>query len=149
MDKELQIQEHVQEHIKAQLYQQQGGVVSLIATIGMFIMQVVANLLIALGNLAGAFFKIIRISEYPFYDFQKGWEIGLFWKFLVFSVKSALFVLIFCIGGPVVILIGIFYLYKNLFEKFGERNQYEEEILVLKQKAQNIANANESNNQSE
>ena len=139
MDNEIKIQQ-------IQLYDQKGGVVGLIATIGMFIMQVVINILAGLYGFAGMFFKLWPNNEYPIYDLDKGWEVGLFWKFIAFSVKSALFVLIFCIGGPVVILIGIFYLYKNLFEKFGERNQYEEELLILKGKAQNILD--EQNNES-
>lgn len=139
MDNDIDIQQ-------IQLYDQKGGVVGLIATIGMFIMQVVINVLAALYSFGGMFFKLYPNREYPIYDLDKGWEVGLFWKFLAFSVKSALFVLIFCIGGPVVILIGIFYLYKNLFEKFGERNQYEEELLILKGKAQNILD--EQNNES-
>lgn len=120
--------------IQNQLYQQSGGVVSLIATIGKYIVQVVINVMYGLFNMLAAVGKLYpKEGTSSMFDLQNGWEVGLIWKFLWFSLKSSFFLLIFCIGGPVVIMIGIIYLYKNIYEKFGERNKYEEEILAEKQ----------------
>lgn len=120
--------------IQHQLYQQSGGVVSLIATIGKYIVQVVINVMYGLFNMLSAVGKLYpKEGTSSMFDLQNGWEVGLIWKFLWFSLKSSFFLLIFCIGGPVVIMIGIIYLYKNIYEKFGERNKYEEEILAEKQ----------------
>ena len=49
------------------------------------------------------------------------WEWGALWYYLKWCVKTVIYIIIFCFGGPIVILIGIGYLYSNLFTKLGER----------------------------
>ena len=132
--------------LEPQLYKQSGGVVSLIATIGMYIMQVVINVCYGLFNMLTVVGRLYpKDGTDSMFDLQNGWNVGLIWKFIWFSIKSSFFLLIFCIGGPVVIIIGIIYLYKNIFEKFGERNKYEEEILAEKQAQSGETQNNEEN----
>ena len=43
--------------------------------------------------------------------------VGTFWKFIFFCIKSSFYLLIFAFGGPVVTLIGICYLYFNIYNE--------------------------------
>jgi hypothetical protein len=49
------------------------------------------------------------------------WEWGALWYYLKWCVKTVIYIIIFCFGGPIVILIGVAYLYSQLFTKLGER----------------------------
>ena len=72
--------------------------------------------LISLGQM---FFKIWP-SEDPgseWYWFSD-WTYGYFWKYLYWCFKSILYLCIFAIAGPIVTLIGIAILYRNLGNKF-------------------------------
>ena len=66
--------------------------------------------------------------DVEWWDFG-GWEAGLFWRYVWWCIKSVTYLMIFAIGGPVITIIGVFFLYKNLGTKFGERSDermYEE-----------------------
>ena len=45
---------------------------------------------------------------------------GMFYKYLWFSMKCGVYLVVFAFGGPLIAMIGIIFLYKNLFKKMGE-----------------------------
>ena len=49
------------------------------------------------------------------------WDVGLLWIYLKFCLKTIIYLIIFCFGGPIVILIGIIYLYSQLYVQLGRR----------------------------
>jgi hypothetical protein len=105
------------------LNKQIGGVTSLIAMIGTTL-GIVSNY-IAIGFLAILNeFKMWPQDEYlgdaaVGYEYSflwpGNWEYGLFWKYIGFCIKSSLYLVIFVFGGPIVTLIGMIYLYFNIF----------------------------------
>ena len=50
------------------------------------------------------------------------WDVGLLWIYLKFCLKTIIYLIIFCFGGPIVILIGNIYLYSQLYVQLGRRN---------------------------
>ena len=127
---------------QVQLYNQKGGVAMLIATIGQTIMVIGATVISGLGKGLVDLFKIAPADGWRKGDYTdfRNYFVGGLWKFLWFSVKSSLYLLIFCFGGPILMIIGIIYLYKNLFNKLQYRSDYQEE------KAKNEQAKSESNN---
>ena len=66
-------------------------------------------------------FKIIPNSENLSYTQRKKWDIGTFWVYAWWCGKIAIYCSIFMIGGPIVILGGLIYLYSKLFTKMKQR----------------------------
>ena len=120
-------------------YIQYGGVPTLIALIGQFIATIVVVVIEGIKN--GAIATMEIHSNDDWYDF-KNWTFGYLWKYLWWSLKSCFYLLIFCFGGPLIILFGIILLYKNLGDKLTQRTDYEEE------KKNNNAGVNSKNNSS-
>ena len=120
-------------------YLQHGGVPTLIALIGQFIATIVTVVLEGVKNGAISTMEIHPNDDW--YDF-KNWTFGYLWKYLWWSLKSCFYLLIFCFGGPLIILFGIILLYKNLGNKLTQRADYEEE------KKNNNAGVNSKNNSS-
>lgn len=107
-----------------QLYVQRGGVPTLIALIGQFVMKIAGDVVIAIkSSLAGAFLIYPEGGTFEFNEYF----VGIFWKFIFWCFKSSFYLLIFCFGGPVLILFGIIYMYQHIFKKMNERSDYEEE----------------------
>ena len=123
--------------VTTQKYIQHGGVPTLIALIGQFIATIVVIVLQGVKNGFDATMKIYPNDEW--YDF-KNWTVGYLYKYLWWCLKSAFYLLIFCFGGPLIILFGIILLYKNLGDKLTQRADYEEE------KKNNNAGVNSKNN---
>ena len=48
---------------------------------------------------------------------------GYGWKYLYWCFKTVIYLVIFCFGGPIVILIGIIYLYSTLFGKLTKKTK--------------------------
>jgi hypothetical protein len=109
-------------------YNQSGGAFVILAWIGQFILEIVKGVLIFIKD-------IIKICPNDQADDWKGcfknlgwrqlnpkkWEWGGLWYYLKWCVKTVIYIIIFCFGGPVVILVGVAYLYSQLFTKLGER----------------------------
>ena len=47
-------------------------------------------------------------------DFENKWNIGYFWIYAKWCIKVIIYLILFCFGGPIVILAGIIYLYSKL-----------------------------------
>jgi hypothetical protein len=64
--------------------------------------------------------------EFPFIFAADVGE-GLFYKFCWIAVKAGFYLAVFAFGGPLIALIGIGFLYKNLFNKFKELKKDDDE----------------------
>lgn len=107
-----------------QLYIQHGGVPMLIAVIGQFVMKVAMDVVIGIKKgLQNTFYVYPEGGYLEFNDYF----VGMMWKYLYWCLKSCVYLMIFCFGGPILILIGIIFMYKHLFKRMGERSDYEEE----------------------
>ena len=60
-------------------------------------------------------------------DFEKKWNIGYFWIYAKWCIKVIIYLIIFCFGGPIVMLAGIIYLYSKLGSKLAIRSKSLEE----------------------
>ena len=107
-------------------YKQSGGMPAAVAAVGQFVVIVVYNILIGIYELFKKAFilwpktnKMNGPLDYFDYTLYK-W--GGFWIFLKWCFKSAIYLVIFCYGGPIVILAGIIYLYSQLIQKMSVRN---------------------------
>ena len=109
---------------KIQLYNQKGGVPMLIAAIGQFIGTVVMGVLHGLKDGVAATVLIYPMNGFTNFN---DYYVGALWQFLWFSVKSSVFILLFVIGGPLLMAIGLIYIYKNLIDKLKQKSDYEEE----------------------
>ena len=52
----------------------------------------------------------------------------LFIKFLIFSLKSSFILVLFLMGGPLFMFIGIFYIYYRLYKQVAKRTKDEEQF---------------------
>jgi len=55
-----------------------------------------------------------------YFDYTN-WDFGELWVFMFYCAKSVIYLIFFCFGGPVVIFIGIIYLYYQLGKKLNVR----------------------------
>lgn len=113
--------QYVNEIVQDQLYIQSGGMPMVVAKIGEFLMIIVMAIVRFLINLFKALFKFrFELSfDAPFFATADVGE-GLFYKFCWMAIKAGFYLAVFAFGGPLLILAGIGFLYKNLFEKFKE-----------------------------
>lgn len=110
-------------------YVQSGGFLMIIAKIGEFLLYIVAMILRFIWRLFKMFFAI-RL------DFTRWYTLfltlrtgeGLFYKYLWFSIKCGFYLVVFAFGGPLIALLGIVFMYKNLFKKMKELKKDEDEI---------------------
>jgi hypothetical protein len=121
---------------KIQLYNQKGGVPMLIAAIGQWIGTVVMTVLNGIKDSSIAAFSIYPMNGFTNFN---DYYVGAFYQFLFFCVKSSFFILLFVIGGPLLMAIGLIYIYKNLIDKLKQKSDYEDE--KAKQKEQETGNA--------
>lgn len=66
-----------------------------------------------------------RVGElFPSSNERIDW--GVAWQYLYWCFKTVIYLIIFCFGGPLVMLIGIIYLYSTLIKKFSIRKDIEQ-----------------------
>ena len=104
-----------------QKYVQKGGFLMIITKIGEFLLWIVMKLIEFIMNLFRIMF-MIRIDTERWYTLFLTIDTGegLFYKFLWFSIKCGFFLVVFAFGGPLLTLVGISFMYKNLFKKMKE-----------------------------
>jgi hypothetical protein len=109
------------EIIQKQKYIQAGGLPMVIAKIGEFLLIIVMKILEMIKNFFMALFRFRPElgTEFPFIFVADTGE-ALFFKFCWLAVKAGFYLAVFAFGGPLIALIAIGFMYKNLFAKFSE-----------------------------
>lgn len=120
---------YVNDIVKEPHYVQSGGFMMIVAKIGEFLMIIVMAILNFLKDLAMQLFKFkpTLSTDFPFFFTAEPGE-GLFYKFCWLAIKAGFYLSVFAFGGPLLILVGIGFLYKNLFEKFKELKKVDNEV---------------------
>jgi len=111
------------------IYNQSGGFLGALVVILKYIIQIVIKI----------FQKIIIPILKPFFritpkkdeikeasnilNFKKKWNIGYFWIYAWWCIKVIIYLILFCFGGPIVMLAGIVYLYSKLGSKLAIRSK--------------------------
>ena len=111
------------------IYNQSGGFLNAFVAILKFIIQIVVKIFqhIILPILK-VFFRIWPKTDEMkepsnVVNFNKKWNIGYFWIYLVWCIKVIIYLILFCFGGPIVMLAGIIYLYSKLGSKLATRSK--------------------------
>lgn len=115
---------------------QKGGFVdTLVNILKTILFDIVIPVLRVFAKIIGPLFKILPKEDFS--EFNRVGELlpssnrridwGLAWKYIYWCIKTVIYLIIFCFGGPIVILIGIIYLYSSLFKKLSVRNDKEDE----------------------
>ena len=114
-------------------YNQKGGAPVILAWIAQFIIEIIKAVLTFIKDLLKVCpnDKATKFSECLMPGKNGGswgrmadprkWEWGGLWYYLKWCIKTVIYIIIFCFGGPIVILIGVAYLYSQLFTKLGQR----------------------------
>ena len=110
-------------------YNQSGGFAGALAYIGNFVVGVVMNIITALKDLLIVCFQFWpkkgENAPQGFIDYlnlKKKWNIGHFWVYIWWCIKVIIYLILFCFGGPIIMLAGIVYLYSQLGGKLSLRN---------------------------
>ena len=124
-----------------QLYEQNGGLgLMILAKIGEFLLMIVMAILKFIWTIVKVLFAFsFDFKEHPL-------TLGLYlkdsqgyaYKYIWLAIKSGFYLVVFAFGGPLLTLIGISLLYKNLFGKFKELQKDEDD--------EKSSNSNNSNN---
>ena len=120
---------NINEIIQTQRYNQAGGfIVQVVTKIGEFLLIIVMAIFRGLLNLA---IKLFRFrpelsTDFPFFFASDVGE-ALFFKFVWLAVKSGFYLAVFAFGGPIVALIAIGFMYKNLFASLKELKKEDDE----------------------
>jgi hypothetical protein len=114
--------------IKKQQYIQAGGMPGIVVKIGEFLLVIVMGILEFIKNTAINlfYFRYEFSTEFPFIFTTNVGE-GLFFKFCWLAIKAGFFLVVFAFGGPLITLIAVGFMYKQLFEKFTELKSLDDE----------------------
>ena len=104
---------------------QKGGFMMIIPKIGEILGIVVLAIMNGMYNLFNALFMIRTTDSIPYLYMETGE--GLVYKYIWFSAKCGFYLVVFAFGGPLIAVIGIILLYKNLFSKFKDLKKEESE----------------------
>jgi hypothetical protein len=108
-------------------YVQSGGLFLMaVMKIGEVLLIIVMAVLTFIKNIFKALFMIRWDSNSIFPPTIESGE-GMFYKYLWFSIKCGFYLVVFAFGGPLLALVGIIFLYKNLFSKLSELKKEEGE----------------------
>jgi len=108
-------------------YVQRGGLFLMaIMKVGEVLLIIVMAILTFIKNMFKALFMIRWDKDSLFPPSLESGE-GLFYKYLWFSMKCGFYLVVFAFGGPLLALVGIIFLYKNLFSKLSELKKEEGE----------------------
>ena len=103
--------------------QQSGGFMMIIPKIGEILGIVVMAIMKGISNLFKSLFMIRKTEDIPYLYLDTGE--GLVYKYIWFSAKCGFYLVVFAFGGPLIAVIGIILLYKNIFSKFKELKKEE------------------------
>ena len=103
------------------IYNQSGG---WLGEIGAYLIGIVKDILKAILEFIKSQFKIWPkegVEGIDLLNFKKKWDWGNFWIYIKWCIKVVIYLILFCFGGPIVILAGIIYLYSKLGTKLATR----------------------------
>jgi hypothetical protein len=106
------------------VYNQSGG---WLAEVGQFLVGIVGEIIKQICEFCKWAFKFKpkeHTEEWGWWDWvqlTKNWEYGSLWIYIWWCFKVTIYLIIFCFGGPIVILAGIIYLYSKLGTKLTDR----------------------------
>ena len=94
-------------------YQQRGGfsIMAAVTEILKFVFTIIGHVMYFI------FFKLLIHQLDPRDTFKKKTNKSGFWKFIIFSAKCGLYLVVFAIAGPFFMLFGIAIIYSKLFKK--------------------------------
>ena len=111
------------------IYNQSGGFIGALVMILKFIITTVINIFIfIIIPILKPFFRIWPKTDemnepYNVVNFEKKWNIGYFWIYAKWCIKVIIYLILFCFGGPIVMMAGIIYLYSKLGSKLAIRSK--------------------------
>jgi len=102
-----------------------GGLIAILQLIIKLVMEIFQHIIIPiLKPFFGISPKKDEIEErIDWIDFENKWNIGYFWIYAKWCIKVIIYLILFCFGGPIVILAGIIYLYSKLGSKLAIRSK--------------------------
>lgn len=108
------------------IYNQSGGFLGALVQVLKFIIQIVIKIFQhVIIPILKPFFRISpktdEIKEPMNAVSREKWNIGYFWIYAWWCIKVVIYLILFCFGGPIVILAGIIYLYSKLGTKLNKR----------------------------
>jgi hypothetical protein len=112
-----------------QIYNQSGGFIGALVMILKFIITTVIKIFIfIIIPILKPFFRIWPKTDemnepYNVVNFEKKWNIGYFWIYAKWCIKVIIYLILFCFGGPIVMMAGIIYLYSKLGSKLAIRSK--------------------------
>jgi len=115
------------------IYNQSGGFLGALVRVLQFIIETVIKIFRRIIiPILRPFFRITpKINEMKeasnVLNFKKKWNIGYFWIYATWCIKVIIYLILFCFGGPIVMLAGIIYLYSKLGSKLAIRSKSLEE----------------------
>ena len=115
------------------IYNQSGGFLGALVQVLRFIIQTVIKIFIhIIIPILKPFFRIWPKTDEMkepsnVVNFEKKWNIGYFWIYATWCIKVIIYLILFCFGGPIVMLAGIIYLYSKLGSKLAIRSKSLEE----------------------
>ena len=120
----------INKQMKKQQYNQAGGlVIEGVAKIGEFLLIIVVSILNFLKNMSVKLFKFRPELSMTFpFVLAADTNEALFFKFCWLAMKGGFFLVVFAFGGPLITLIAIGFMYKQLFEKFTEMKKSDDEV---------------------
>ena len=111
------------------IYNQSGGFLGGLIAILKFILRIVVEIFKQIIiPILKPFFRIWPKTDEmkepdDYVDFENKWNIGYFWIYAKWCIKVIIYLILFCFGGPIVILGGIIYLYSKLGSKLAIRSK--------------------------
>ena len=110
-------------------YNQSGGFPGALVAVGNFVVGLVMKIFEALKDLLIQCFDFRpkKGEDGPegfidYFNLKKKWNIGHFWVYIWWCIKVIIYLILFCFGGPIIMLAGIVYLYSQLGAKLSLRN---------------------------
>ena len=104
---------------------QKGGadVLGPIMQIVNFVAKLVGKVFSGIGSVASGGFKVTPPMDptTPWYKFSE-YEWGPAWIVLHYLGKAMMYLIIFVLGGPIVVIIGVIYMYMKLFKSVNVCN---------------------------